>query len=91
MLKDSTGGYRIAFLFLGFSQMLGATMALQAIVYRKHNCFRKIEENDAFARLPHQRPSQEGLLANVAQQSGSYTGEFDGDENEEVEIFPEKV
>ncbi|VDO16683.1 unnamed protein product [Rodentolepis nana] len=71
--------------------MLGATMTLQAIVYRKPNCFRKTEENYAFARLYRQRKSQEGLLANVAEPSGIDTVKFDSEENEEIEIFPKKL
>ncbi|VDL59960.1 unnamed protein product [Hymenolepis diminuta] len=91
MLKDSTGGYRIAFLFLGLSQMFGATMALQAIIYRKHNCFCKTDEDNSVSRLSHRRQSQEALLANVVEPSDRYTVEFDGNEKGEIEILPEEV
>ncbi|KAH9286344.1 Monocarboxylate transporter 12 [Echinococcus granulosus] len=39
ILKDVTGDYRVALLFLGFSQMFGAMMAFQTIIYRKHKSF----------------------------------------------------
>ncbi|KAM7540104.1 hypothetical protein Aperf_G00000039110 [Anoplocephala perfoliata] len=69
MLKDKTGGYRMAFLFLGFSQMLGAMMALLAIVHRKHNCLRKTASGKVVARLTQRRNSQEALLAKIVEPS----------------------
>lgn len=77
MLKDSTGGYRVAFLFLGLSQMLGAMMALQAIVHRKHNCFRKAVSDEVFAGLSQRRHSQEALLANIVEPSNYFSVELE--------------
>ena len=69
-LKDITGDYRVAFLFLGFSQMLGAMMALQAILYRKHNCTCKSPKGEDIRE--DRRRSQEALLSDTVKSPITY-------------------
>ncbi|KAL5112022.1 Monocarboxylate transporter 12 [Taenia crassiceps] len=60
ILKDFTGDYHVAFLFLGFSQMFGAMMALVAIICRKHKFFCSTAEEEVgtrWWRMKGSRPS----------------------------------
>lgn len=70
ILKDVTGDYHVAFLFLGFSQMFGAVMALLAIICRRHKSFCFIAEKTS---LGARRRSQEALLSNIVEPSNGDT------------------
>ncbi|BHF57898.1 hypothetical protein SprV_0100084400 [Sparganum proliferum] len=45
-IKDVSGYYEGAFIFLGIAQFLGSLMALTAIVHRKYACSRPAEEEE---------------------------------------------
>ncbi|VDM33211.1 unnamed protein product [Hydatigera taeniaeformis] len=65
-LKDITDDYHVAFLFLGFSQMLGAMLALLAIICRRHKTFRSFAEKKS---LEGHCDSQETLLSSIVEPS----------------------
>ncbi|KAL5967076.1 Monocarboxylate transporter 12 [Taenia solium] len=92
ILKDVTGDYHVAFLFLGFSQILGAVMALLAIIGRRHKSFCSTTEEGLGAR----RRSQEALLSNIVEPSSGNTKTKDlggaeiVDENGEILVVNEE-
>ncbi|VDD81978.1 unnamed protein product [Mesocestoides corti] len=87
MIRDTTHDYRFAFMFLGFAQMLGAVIALQAILYRKHNCFRHhCDEADSEVRR-----SREALLSKSRHLPASYVGILNDKDVEEIEVENEAL
>ncbi|VDK44887.1 unnamed protein product [Taenia asiatica] len=87
ILKDVTGDYHVAFIFLGFSQILGALMALLAIICRKHKSFCSTAEEGLRARTR----SQEALLSNIVEPSNENAKTKNLEETEMVDASGEAV